>query len=242
MTRTWRAGPFHAQTATDDGEDHPFVEGTTLTLSFHEGGRVGASSGCNSLDGQYAIEEGLLVITNAGRTEIGCDLELDKQENWYFDFLQSSPALTLDENDLTLTGDTTVIEYLDKEIATPDRDLVGPVWTVDTVIDGDAAGSADWSEQATFVFSEDGDVEVTTGCNAGSGGYTLEGDSITFDEVGVTEGGLPRRATAGARGWGARRDSPRRSGDPRDRRQSHVARDSDGGARTTRRLIRVAHC
>lgn len=180
---------FHAQTATDDGEDHAFVAGTTLTLSFHEGGRVGASSGCNSLDGEYAIEDGLLVISNAGWTEIGCDPELDEQETWYFDFLQSSPALTLDENDLTLEGDTTVIDYLDKEIATPDRDLVGPVWTVDTLLEGDTASSADWSEQATLVFGEDGEVEVMTGCNSGSGGYTLDGDSISFDEVAVTEEG-----------------------------------------------------
>jgi heat shock protein HslJ len=182
---------YHAQSATDDGEAHAIVDGTTLTLRFQENDRLGASAGCNSFDGRYAIDDGRLEVTNGGWTEIGCEPDLHDQETWYFDFLQSSPALAQDGDNLTLTGDVTEIEYLDKEVATPDRDLVGPVWTVDTLIDGDAASNADWSELATFQFGEDGQVEVTTGCNTGGGGYTVEDDAITFDEVAVTEEGCP---------------------------------------------------
>ncbi len=178
---------FLAQSATDDGEDHAFVDGTTPSLRFREGGKIGASAGCNSLDGSYALEDGRLVVTNAGWTEIGCEPELAAQENWYFDFLQSEPALERSGDAFTLSGDVTVIEYLDKEIATPDRELVGPVWTVDTLVDGDTASSADWSEPATLRFTGDGEVEVTTGCNTGTGGYAVAGEEITFDGVAVTE-------------------------------------------------------
>ena len=129
------------------------------------------------------------MITGAGWTEIGCEPDLDVQENWYFEFLQSSPALARDGDTLTLTGDVTEIGYLDREVAMPDRDLVGPLWTVNTIIDGDTAGNANWSEPATLQFTQDGEVEVTTGCNMGAGGYAVDGDEITFDEVAVTEKG-----------------------------------------------------
>ena len=178
---------FLAQSVTEDGQPREIVPYTRLELRFHEGAEIRGSGGCNDLGGFYVIEDGRLVVTYSAWTEQGCNADRQAQEFWYFEFLESEPALVLSGNALTLTGDGTEIEYLDEEVATPERLLVGRLWTVDTLWEGEVVSTADWSEPATFRFEEGGDVTVATGCNAGAGDYAFDGAAITFDDVGVTE-------------------------------------------------------
>ena len=182
---------FLSQSVTENDVARLLVGVEHLTLRFWESPRLGASAGCNSLDATYAITDGKLVVSNAGWTEIGCEPDLHAQDDWYFGFLQSSPAITVDGDTLVLDGGGIHIEYLDKEVATPDFELVGPLWTVDTIVDGEAASHADWPAPATLRFEADGAVTVATGCNGGSGTYAVAGTELTFTEVGVTEEGCP---------------------------------------------------
>ena len=182
---------FLSQSVTESGTPRPLVGTSVLTLHFRDRTHLGGSAGCNSLDARYSLDDGELVVRDASWTAIGCDAALGEQEDWYFTFLQSSPALTLDGDALTLDGDGTVIEYLDQKVATPDLALVGPLWTVDTIIDGQSAGNAPWPTPATLRFAEGGTVEVSTGCNGGTGTYTVDGNALTFADVAVTERGCP---------------------------------------------------
>lgn len=186
---------YLSQSVTEGGTPRDLVGTDALTLRFHERSRIGASAGCNSLDGRYAIEDDKLVVREAGWTEIGCDPGLHEQEQWYFEFLQSSPAITVDGDALTLDGGGTIIGYLDQEVATPDLSLVGPLWTVETIIDGESAGAAQWPTPATLRFAEDTTVEVSTGCNGGTGTYAVDGNSLTFSDVAVTERGCSDELT-----------------------------------------------
>ncbi len=180
---------FLSQSVTEGGAPHPLVGVDPLRLRFFEHPRVGASAGCNSLDARYAIEGGRFVLRDVGWTEIGCEPEFLELEDWYFEFLQSSPAITVDGDTLVLDGDDTRIEYLDQEVATPDLDLVGPTWTVESIVEGDAVLFTAWPTPATIRFAPEGTVEVSTGCNSGVGTYTVDGATVTFADVAVTERG-----------------------------------------------------
>jgi heat shock protein HslJ len=143
------------------------------------------------MDGQWAIEDGLFVVTNGAITEKGCDGPAHAQDDWYFGFLQSQPAITADGDDLVLEGDGIRIEYLDQEIATPDRPLAGPTWSVEGIGDGVGVLFAEWPQPGTLVLADDGTVQVSTSCNGGQGSYVVVDDTVEFSDVSVTEAGCP---------------------------------------------------
>jgi heat shock protein HslJ len=47
---------FVATSVTDDGEARPPVEGTEIEVSFPEQGRIGASAGCNRMNGTVEVQ------------------------------------------------------------------------------------------------------------------------------------------------------------------------------------------
>lgn len=177
---------FLAQKVTEGGAPRALVAGTQLSLSFPEKSRIGANAGCNAMGGGYAIEGGALVISESSITEKACSGVLE-QEAWYMGFLHERPSLTVNGDTLVLEGGGVRIEYLDRKIATPDLELVGPMWTVDTIVSKDSASHAAWPKPATLVFGADGTLKVEAGCNGGQGKYRVAGKQLTFESVGLTE-------------------------------------------------------
>jgi heat shock protein HslJ len=179
---------------TEDGADRPLVEGTQIRLSFTDG-QLGASAGCNTMGGSYRIEDGRLVFEGGAMTEMGCDDERHAQDDWLFGFLGSQPSIAQEGDILTLRANDTVITLQDREVAEPDLPLTGTTWTVDSIISGDAASSVPGNAVATLVFTDDGRVEVATGCNNGSGTYEATDRMLRITGVETTEIGC-----AGAEG------------------------------------------
>lgn len=177
---------FLAQRVTEGGKPRALVAGSSLMISFHEGSRVGASAGCNSLGGRYTVDGGSLVISDAAITEKACRDVMD-QEAWYMGFLESRLAITRNGDALVLEGGDTRIEFLDREVATPDVALEGRTWTVDTIITSQSASHAAWPRPATLVFEAGGVLVVDAGCNGGKGSYRVAGKELTFESVGLTE-------------------------------------------------------
>jgi heat shock protein HslJ len=180
---------FLSVSATEDGAPRALVGTTRLRLHFFDDRRLSASAGCNGLDGRYSIQRGTLVVTDSGTTLIGCDPALHEQDDWYFGFVLSKPAIEVDGDSLVLEGSGIRIEYLDQEVATPDVELTGVTWTVETIIDGELAQHAEWPDPATIEFGTDGTVEVYTGCNGGTGTYRVSDGALTFIDVAVSERG-----------------------------------------------------
>jgi len=178
---------FLSQSVTEDGAPRQLVAGTELRLEFFEGARISASAGCNLLDGTYAIEGDVLVLSDAAQTAIGCDPALSEQDDWYFGYLASSPAFELDDDTIVLEGSGVRIEYLDQEVATPDAELVGPTWTVDTVAPpvpvlttrpDDPNGTA----ISTFAWTE-AETGVTFQCSIENGPYGPCNSPFTFEVI-----------------------------------------------------------
>ena len=177
---------FLARAVTEGGNPRAIVEGPALSMSFGARGQFGAHPACNHLSAHFAPEGGKLVVTKAMTTEMACAGKLE-QESWYYGVLQASPTITVDGSTLVLEGGGVRIEYLDRAVATPDLQLVGPTWRVDAVLDASTAMHAAWPKPATLSFAADGTVKVDAGCNGGSARYTAAGNELTLSSLALTE-------------------------------------------------------
>ena len=90
-------------TATE-AEGLELVEGTELQLTF-EDGLVVAIAGCNSGRSTYTIEDGKLIVEGLASTLMACEEELATQDQKLGEFLTSSPDISLDGDELTLSND-----------------------------------------------------------------------------------------------------------------------------------------
>jgi heat shock protein HslJ len=170
---------FLSTQVMDGGADRPLVPGTRIRLTFRNGTDLGASAGCNTIGGSYRVTNGVLVFEGGGMTEMGCDEPRHAQDEWLAGFLASQPTAALSGNELVLTSGQVTVRLLDEEVANPDLPLVGPVWTVDTIVEGDVALGMPGAAVATLQFQPDG-------CNEGSASVTVEGSSLRFGPIALT--------------------------------------------------------
>lgn len=162
------------------------LAGTTVSVGFRNG-EFGFSAGCNGHGGTFSLRDERLVVTAFQSTTRGCDAALHAQDEWLAGFLTSSPSLKLEGERLTLRGAAATLVFLDREVADPDRPLVGTLWTVDTIVQGDFATSSVLPAPApSILFREDGTLQVDTTCNTGSGRYSVAGDQLTLTPVSYT--------------------------------------------------------
>lgn len=163
------------------------VSGTTVQLSFGNAA-LRLNAGCNHLSGRFQIIGDTLVMSELSMTEMGCPEERQAQDTWFADFITSKPILKLDVNTLTLSARDVVLRFLDRELADPDRPLVGPAWRVDTILSRGAATTYAISLPMPILrFMADGTLQLDSGCGAGTGGFASTAAELTFRGVSLTE-------------------------------------------------------
>ena len=144
-------------------EGFTLVDGTQVVLTF-DGANLAANAGCNQLASTWSVEGSVLVVPAMAQTEMACDpAALMDQDTWLGSVLTSRPTLTLDGDTLTIAAQGATVTMLDREVADPDRPLEGTVWTVDTLVTGDAASSLPAGVRAPTLTLEGGNVLVDTG-------------------------------------------------------------------------------
>ena len=169
------------------------VEGTRIVLTFREE-ELRATAGCNTLSAPYSVRGATLVVDGAGMgmTEMGCAPERHAQDDWLAGFLSGTPAVGIEGSTMTLRRGDTVLTFLDRRVADPDRPLLGTKWRVDTVIDGDAARSVGTAAPVILELRADGTlVASSAGCTSATVGYTRDGDVLQFGAVTVDAIGCP---------------------------------------------------
>ncbi len=182
---------------TQGTDEIDLVEGTRISITFRDG-RIGIQAGCNIMGGgPYRLEGDTLVVDELAMTEMGCDQPRHAQDEWVARFFSAGPTIQLSGNDLVLAVDDRSISLVDREIADPDLPLEGTQWTVDSLFSGETVSSVPQGATSTFRFTEDGLVEIDTGCNTGGGRYVLDEDAgtIRFRNLVFT-----RKACTGAAG------------------------------------------
>ena len=177
---------FLSVAVTDGGAARPLVPGTRIRLDF-KGSELGANAGCNSIGGTYRIEGGKLILDAAGMTEMGCDQPRHDQDDWLIEFLSSDPTFRLAGDELILESGTVVVRLFDRKIVEPDQALVGPTWTVDSIISGDAVASLPQGATATIVFNADGTLTLDAGCNQGGGRWAAVAGGLEFSDLILTK-------------------------------------------------------
>lgn len=165
-------------------EGRALVAGSTVRVAFGNG-TVQASAGCNSMSGAYRIDGGRLVAGQLATTEMACDPALMEQDRWLADLLNGA-TVGLDGDTLTLTKGTTRLTLLDREVADPDRPLIGTRWVVDGLVSGGAVASVPAGVVAALTFADDR-VDVEAGCNTGGGSVRVSETTIEVGPIALTK-------------------------------------------------------
>lgn len=170
-----------------DGKPYELVPGTRIRLSVDSANHLGASAGCNSMGADADFAGGTVHLSGGlATTEMACDPKLQAQDELVAGLLQADPRWELAGDVLTLRTDTMELTMQDQETADPDRPLAGTHWQVDTVLDGQSAGSVPAGAEAYLEFA-DGKVQGSTGCNRLGGTAVVAGDTVTFTNVFTTK-------------------------------------------------------
>jgi heat shock protein HslJ len=115
------------------------VPGSRIQLTFASG-EVNANGGCNSIGGPYTIAGDRFTVTRMASTAMGCEAPLLEQDKWLVKLLEDA-KMALAGDTLTLDNGQVRLTLLDREIATPDKPLVGTDWVLDSILDGDTVSS-----------------------------------------------------------------------------------------------------
>ncbi|MGQ0837753.1 META domain-containing protein [Actinokineospora sp.] len=169
-----RGKTFVSTAVTDQGQPRTMAEGTKVELKFTADGLLNANAGCNMLTGPVRLDRGTLTMTDLSITDLGCDPVRHQQDEWLSAFLDAKPSWKVAGEELSLSTPTGAI-VLAQQRALP---LIGTQWQVDTLVDGQTAGSV--PAGATFVFSAD-KVTITGLCNLREVPYQAAGTTLTFE-------------------------------------------------------------
>src|SRR5919107_5458286 len=137
--------------------------------------------------GASRVAGGRLRFETAATTAMGCDAARHAQDEWLSTFLASGPVVTLAGSDLSLETEAVVVRLVDREVAEPDLNLVGPTWTVESIIEGGTASSVPQGLTATLELRPDGTFTVDAGCNRGGGSWKLQGAGVEFTDIILTK-------------------------------------------------------
>jgi heat shock protein HslJ len=195
--RLTRAALDGMQFLLERSENLALVPGSKLTLSFREK-ELSFGANCNGHFGAYELRDGSLIIDGFASTTRACGPELEGQDQRIAAFFSSRPLIARNGDLLTFTGAEAVLTFIDREVADPDRPLVGTPWTVDTYIDGDFASNVVLPDDPTLAFGSDGKLRFYTACNAGEVDYVVTGRTLTFSNLGHHEAGCPGASAAEA--------------------------------------------
>lgn len=163
-------------------EGRELVPGTEIRLRFGDT-TLSASAGCNSMSGTYEFDGYALMMSSMSMTEIGCEAPLHEQDEWLVGFLMAHPTTMLTEPRLSLSTEDETLIMIDRELASPDRPLVGTHWVGSGIGDGTGVSFGPGSSLITIDFGADGIVEAFTGCQNGSGGFTSSATTIVFTDL-----------------------------------------------------------
>lgn len=162
--------------------DIPIVDGWPVTLTFNDDARLGGTAACNGYGSTYSIDGNQIRLDGIDHTEMGCEPDVMASETTFIQALAGVDTVELGQQ-LTLTGPGIELVF-GPSVPVPTADLVGQLWLLDTLIQGEAATNVAGSP-ATLLLTEDGTLEGSTGCRIFSGEYVIVGNSVEFTNWGL---------------------------------------------------------
>jgi heat shock protein HslJ len=155
----------------------PYAEITAL----FESGRVSGHGGCNMYSGSYVTEGNNITISGVLSTMMFCYDNISTQESEYLLNLQNATKYSISGNLLRMmnANGSVILTY---SVAQP-LPLIGTNWSMLNYNNGRALFGALAGTEVTALFSADGNLTGTAGCNNYKASYQVDNNSI---EIGPT--------------------------------------------------------
>jgi len=158
------------------------IIGTEITAYFDQDDTLSGSAGCNNYSAGYEVDGEKITIGPAITTRMFCnDPEgIMDQEAQYLAALDMVSAYQFEDDGLVLLDSEgrRVVNYQPAKTFA----LTETVWHLQAHSDGeDAISSTIEGSGLTAIFSEDGSLNGTAGCNNYSGVYEVDGDEIRIE-------------------------------------------------------------
>lgn len=167
--------------ATVDGDALVPITGRPVTFGV-DNAQIAGNSACNWYGGPISIEDGAIAIGPTSMTEMACSEEGAMElEAAYLAALGRVTGFSREGDELVLTGDGVELRFT-AQPAEADASLVGTTWTLETIIEAEAASTP--AAAANLVFAEDGTVSGSTGCNNLFGNYS---ETEGFTQIATTK-------------------------------------------------------
>ncbi len=176
------------------GETVEALADREATAEFGADGRVAGNGSCNNYFAGYTVDGANLTISQAGSTMMACtDEGVMEQEAAFLAALQAAATFTNDGETLQIANaeGATVLTFR----AVAPTALVGTNWTATMVNNNREAVSGLIADTTiTAVFTEDGKLNGSAGCNNYMTSYTLDGGNITILPAATTRKMCPEPA------------------------------------------------
>jgi heat shock protein HslJ len=141
--------------------------GWKVTLAFEED-RISGQA-CNLYSGTYRLGAGGAIgFSSMGMTEMACEEPMMSLEAAYHAALSAVDQAAVSGSNLTLSGDDVELIF-ERRPPVADSQLLGTVWTLETLIQGATASSV--SGEPTLILDAGGTLSGSTGCREYSGDY-----------------------------------------------------------------------
>jgi heat shock protein HslJ len=156
-----------------------------VTIVF-DGGDLRGNAGCNTYGGTYQVRGTGLTIQVGAMTEMACDESLMALEAAFLAALGDVTTFHETVDGLTLTGGAAPLTFATEPPAEP-LPLTGTTWVLTSIATGDAVSSTVAGTEVSLDLADDGRASGTAGCNRFSGGYEVDGDSLSFGPLAATK-------------------------------------------------------
>jgi heat shock protein HslJ len=166
----------------------PILSETTITLDLN-GSTLTGTDGCNHMGGSYtSTGDSFSVGEDLMSTLMACEGAIMTQSGDYNNALRNASKYQIIDNRLNLLDENgnllAVFEAQSQELA-------GSSWLASFVntgsSDGTVSSSSIQAAQQTLVFDNQGMISGNAGCNNYFGTYQVEGNTLTFNEIGSTK-------------------------------------------------------
>jgi heat shock protein HslJ len=164
-----------------DEQPIPVVPSHPITITFDDD-QVFGRAACNGFGGSYNLNGSEIAFVEFGMTEMACSpQEVMIAEQAFVNALFNVETVEVVDSELVLSGSRTELRFEPLEqIATPD--LLGTVWVLDGLVQGEAVSSVN-GERATLELFSDGSMIGSTGCRTLTGSYAIAGAEVAFTDL-----------------------------------------------------------
>jgi heat shock protein HslJ len=167
-----------------EGETECVLPNIQVTALF-ESGRISGNAGCNNYGGHYVADGNNLTVSDVVSTLMFCGENISDQESNYLANLQSAKSYNVSGNLLRIAdfNGTVVLTY---SVIQP-ASLTGTEWNMLSYNNGRGGlVSALADTRITALFSEEGELTGSAGCNSYSTSYEVNDSAIKIFPAATT--------------------------------------------------------